>query len=152
MIAEQKNTRAQVVTAGLTETKSGKEQIAIGFQLLDGPDAGQSISKFGSLSDAALPYTTKDLRTLGWKDGQEIDTIVSAECKLTIVHEEYEGKTSAKVKWINSITSAPPKLAPARALDAMTRLSAASKALDTKAEAGPLSPEPPYNDPADLPF
>ncbi len=149
MIQEQKNTRALVVTAGLTETKAQKDQVAISFALQDGPDAGQSIGYFGSLSDAAIPYTTKNLRTLGWKDGDDLGLLAGSECRLTIAHETYEGKTSAKVKFINPLVPALTKLDPVRASSAMSRLSAAAKALDSAPVA---QAEPPPHTDADLPF
>ncbi len=149
MIQEQKNTRARAVAAAITETKAGKEQVAISFELLDGPNAGQTMGWWGSLSDAAAPYTAKALRALGWKVGA-VEVVAGTECKVTVVLEDYQGKVSPRIKWINSLTSALEALPPERAASALSRLNAASAALDTApvAQAEP----PPHTDNDALPF
>lgn len=146
MIAEQKGTRAVVMEASIGETKNGGEQIVLVFGLEEGPNMGNPITAYRSLSDRAAPYTAKDMQTLGWQPGDDVSKALGAQCRLTIVHEEYEGKVSAKVKWINPVNFAKPAAAD-KAASAMARLAAAAKA-----NAATLPPEPPPHTDADLPF
>jgi hypothetical protein len=149
MIGEQKGTRATVLEAYLAEAKSGAEQIVLVFGLEEGPDAGLPITAYKSLSEKAAPYTAKDMGTLGWAPGDDVSKVLGAVCRLTIVHDTYDGKTSPKVKWINSVTAAAKPVSAEKASGAMARLNAAAK---TNAAASALPPEPPPHTDADLPF
>ncbi|MBM3992154.1 MAG: hypothetical protein FJ298_14260 [Planctomycetes bacterium] len=148
MIAEQKGTRATVLEASIGETKSGGEQVVLVFGLEEGPNMGNPITAYRSLSECAAPYTAKDMTTLGWMPGEDVSKVLGAVCRLTIVHEEYDGKVSAKVKWINPVNFSKPA-APDKVSGAMARLAAAAKA---NAALAPLPPEPPPHTDADLPF
>ena len=107
MISEGKVT-ARATGASIGLTLGNKEQVGIAFDLLDGPDAGQSITAYGSFSGAALPYTLEKMRTAGWRgddlaDLSSIGGPKTPDVQLVIEHEEYNGKLSAKVKFINSL-------------------------------------------------
>jgi hypothetical protein len=106
-IIEAGDYRAKAVEGKLTETKGHKAQAAVRFALLDFP--GKTITWFGFLeaSDKAFEIAMEGLRTAGWKgdDLSDMTMLVEAtapEVVLVVGHEEYEGKTSAKVKFINS--------------------------------------------------
>lgn len=106
-IIEAGDYRAKAVEGKLTETKGGKAQAAVRFALLDFP--GKAITWYGFLeaSDAAFRIAMEGLRTAGWKgddlaDMSMLTEATSPEVILVVGHEEYEGKTSAKVKFINS--------------------------------------------------
>jgi len=100
--------RAKAIEGKLTETKGHKAQAAVRFALLDFP--GKTITWFGFLeaSDKAFEIAMEGLRTAGWK-GDDLANMTmlteetSPEVVLVVGHEEYEGKTSAKVKFINSM-------------------------------------------------
>jgi hypothetical protein len=97
--------RARSVEGALGQTSKGKEQVAVKFDLLDFP--GQSITWFGFFTEATTNSTFKALRTAGWKgtDLSELSDLSNPdapEVYLVIEHETYEGKKTAKVRWVNS--------------------------------------------------
>lgn len=91
------------------ETSTGKEQAAIEFELIgDHADSGQSITAFLFFTEKTLSRTVESLRHLGWTgdDLSELPALAAdgklgQEVEIVVDHEEYEGKVSAKVKWIN---------------------------------------------------
>lgn len=92
----------------LTETKSGAEQYAVELEVTS-PDealAGQHLTWFGGFSsDKATEITVKALRVLGWT-GDDLDAVALATDKdvsITVEHEEYQGKTQVRVRWINPL-------------------------------------------------
>lgn len=101
--------RAKATTTGFTKTKKDKPQFAIEFELLDGDDAGKHITWFGGFEGKGFEYSTKAMRACGW-DGETDPEEASfqKEVILVIEHEEYEGKTNARVKYINSLDDAGP--------------------------------------------
>lgn len=94
-------------------TSTGKEQVAVEFEILpfaDGPGefAGQSITAFMFFTEKTLARTVESLRHCGWvgDDLAELPALaadgkLSQEVEIVVDHEEYEGKVSAKVKWVN---------------------------------------------------
>jgi hypothetical protein len=97
--------RAHAIEAALGETDTGKEQIAVRFKLLD--VEGQEITWYGYFTDKTQETTFRALRTAGWK-GQDLMDLsdlcnpqTAPEVFLVVEHETYEGKTSAKVRWVN---------------------------------------------------
>ena len=75
-------------------------------------EAGQHITYYGYLSAGALPYTMEALEVLGWDakaSGGRIDALngsmllVGAECQIEVEEEEFDGKKTLKVKWVNEI-------------------------------------------------
>lgn len=99
--------RARAVEWGIGEAGTGTMQVGVVFELLDFEPV-EYITWYGFLSDRALEYTLKDLRTLGWQgaDITELDNngggLDQREVQITVVHEEYNGQIKAKVRWINS--------------------------------------------------
>lgn len=97
--------RARAVEGALGTTSKGKEQVAVKFDLLDFP--GQTITWFGYFTDATTNSTIRALRTAGWKgtdlsDLTDLSNPETPEVWLVIEHDTYEGKTTAKVRWVNS--------------------------------------------------
>lgn len=107
MISEGK-VKARAVEADLGTTNNGKEQIAVCFRILEGPDDGQHITWYGYFSDAAQQRTLESMRHCGW-EGDDIAAINpqnmcgldANEVQLVIEHDTYNGKTAAKVQWVN---------------------------------------------------
>ena len=147
--------------------KSGNEQIGVQFDLLDQP--GESITWFGSFAPKALEFTLKALRACGWQgaDLAELDCNMGGleqnEVVLVVEHEEYQGKTSARVRWVNAAGG----VGMANPLDQgglksfAARMRAQIIALDpTSAKAKPppkaapprRAPEPPPHEDGDQPF
>lgn len=84
------------------KSKSDKTQIVIVFQILDGPQTGQYITWYGYFSGKAAKITMKALRTCGWKGDDLAELgVLNQRVSIVVEHEEYEGKTHAKVQWIN---------------------------------------------------
>lgn len=95
---------AEVVAAALTVAQgTGTEQVAVQFRFMEGADEGSTITEYLALSDAALPYTVEKLRTCGWTgdDISVLDMLVGTRVRLKVVHEDYQGKTRARVRFIN---------------------------------------------------
>ncbi len=93
--------KAKAVDWALGETKAGKPQIAVTFQLTG--EGAPRITYYGSFSDAAYEYTVQRLRVCGWTgdDLTQLDSIGTHEVELVIKADTYEGKTRAKVQFIN---------------------------------------------------
>lgn len=95
--------QAKTIQRVLTETKDGKGQVAIEFELTQEGFTGRRITYFGSFSsDKAFEITAKALRTTGWA-GIDLSDLSGplADVSLDIGQEEYEGVTRTKVKWVN---------------------------------------------------
>lgn len=97
--------RARALEGALGTTSKGKEQVVVKFDLLDFP--GQTIAWFGYFTDATTSSTFRALRTAGWlgqdlSDLSDLSNPENPEVWLVIEHDTYEGKTSAKVRWVNS--------------------------------------------------
>ena len=84
---------------------------AVCFEILSGPQAGQKISSFLYFSSSAgksgktvAERSIESLRACGFT-GDDIDKFSDQapdiECQIVVEHETYQGKTVAKVKWIN---------------------------------------------------
>lgn len=97
--------RAHAIEAALGETDTGKEQVAVRFSLLDHENT--EITWYGYFTEKTAPVTLKALRTAGWRGTDLMDLSdlcnpdSTPEVFLVVEHEEYEGKTSAKVRWVN---------------------------------------------------
>lgn len=81
-------------------------QIGISLTVTEGPYKGRRLTWYATFSDAAAEWTIKGLRALGMKGDdaeRDIDTIYTSEAAATAVvaNETYQGKTRAKVKFIN---------------------------------------------------
>ncbi|HEX5659819.1 MAG TPA: hypothetical protein VFX59_21640 [Polyangiales bacterium] len=88
--------------------KSGNEQIAILFQITEGPHTGKHIQAYLSFAGGALDRTLESLRHCGWDSDSlaELDTLSNNEIELVIADEEYttdqgEVKVTSKVSWVN---------------------------------------------------
>ena len=92
----------RAIGAALGFTKGEKPQVAVELEVTEGEDAGQRITWFGYFSEKTEGRTLESLRTLGWQ-GDDLDDLSTAtgDCMFVVEQEEWEGKVSAKVKWIN---------------------------------------------------
>jgi hypothetical protein len=99
----QEKKRARAINAAVGKASTGTHQIAIEFEFLD---EGGGITYYGPLTDAAFEYTMKAIRTAGF-EGDDLSDLSSLtneppEVVLVIGPEEYQGKITRKVKFINS--------------------------------------------------
>lgn len=98
--------RARAVEGALGETKSGKEQVAVRFTLLDPGLPQSNITWYGYFTDKTTETTFRALRTAGWKGSDLSDLSDLAgetpEVDLVVEHEEgQDGVTRARVRWVN---------------------------------------------------
>jgi hypothetical protein len=104
MYENQEKKRARAINAAVGRAGTGTHQIAIEFEYLD--EQG-GITYYGPLSDAAFPYTMKAIRAAGF-EGDDLSDLSSLtnettpEVVLVIAPDTYNGKTTLKVKFINS--------------------------------------------------
>lgn len=94
--------RARARTAAMGMTGTGKEQVAVLFDLLD--HQGQSITWYGYWTEAAIDRTVESLRNCGWRgaDVSDFTGIDANEVFIVIEHEDdLNGVPRARVKWVN---------------------------------------------------
>lgn len=98
----------QTVAAKAVEwdfTTSGEkktENVVVTLEIQDGPDKGQKITWRGYLTEGTWERTVQSLRYMGWT-GDDLANISALPTAVDIVidHETYNGKTRAKVQWVN---------------------------------------------------
>lgn len=97
--------KARGMDAALSTTKSGREQVGVRFELVDHP--GETIIWYGYFTDGTFERTIKSLRACGWRgdDLSDLSGIGAMEVQIVVEHEEYNGKTRAKVRWVNGAGS-----------------------------------------------
>ena len=109
--------QARVIDYGLTETKAGDPQVRVKFKLVGD---GSEITWFGSLKEGKASEITIDSLLVCGLHGTDLlileggsgsgalneEKIVS----IVVEDEEYNGKTTTKVKWINSLDGGAKKL------------------------------------------
>lgn len=88
---------------GKSKTKQ-TPQVAVTFEVLRGPDAGQRISWMGYFTDNTTDRTLDALRICGFT-GEDLDKFCDQrptnEVQIVVENEEFEGKVRAKVAWVN---------------------------------------------------
>lgn len=98
----------QAIELGFTST--GKEQAKVKLMISDreDPDHAKWINAFLYFTPNATARALESLRAMGWTgtDITEIEHLaaigeLSKEVEIVVAHEEWKGKTSAKVKYIN---------------------------------------------------
>lgn len=105
MIAEGRHP-AKVIALAFGAAKTGTEQIALQFEILDGRDRGSTISWYGALTEKAWEWTLKALAACGWPPGVQLDGLgvshLQSLVSLVIEHESgQDDKLRARVRWIN---------------------------------------------------
>jgi hypothetical protein len=87
--------------------EKGTPQVAVVFEILRGPDAGQKVTWMGYFTDKSTERTLKALRICGFT-GDDLDTFADQrptnEVQLILENETYDGKTRVKVAWVNDPT------------------------------------------------
>lgn len=102
---------AVVMATALQKSKSGTESVAIQFQatrnLSSGDECDKKFVGYLYLSSRAVENAIKTLRDVfGYTEKSfyplnRAETLEGKDCEITVVHEEYNGKISPKVQWIN---------------------------------------------------
>lgn len=136
--------KARAKEWGLGMSTSGKEQIAILFELTAGEQAGHTYTWFGYFTEGAVDRTLDSLRYCGWQGDNiaELDGLDANEVDIVLDEEEYEGKMRTKVKWVNR----PARLALKEQMNAAQMASFAArlrgKAVAHKQKFGNQAPAP----------
>lgn len=137
--------RARATEAALGFTATGKEQVAIAFEILDGEFTGQTITWYGYFSELAAKRTMESLRLCGWKtdDVSNLDGVTTNEVEIVVAEEEYNGQTVTKVKWINAPSAG---IAMKNRMDAGSAASFAQRmkamAVQSRMNGGAVTPAP----------
>jgi len=98
--------RARATEWVLGMSSTGKEQIAVMFELVGGVHDGKHITWFGYFTDQTVDRTLESMRHCGWDSDSiaELDSLGANEVDLVIEDETYEGKTRSRVKWVNRVS------------------------------------------------
>lgn len=91
-------------------SKTGTPSITIDYEVLeDGPCKGQVITGYHYLTEATMDRTLNALSEAFEFKGEftrlrkEPELIAGKQCRIVTKEEEFEGKTSIKVQWLNSV-------------------------------------------------
>jgi hypothetical protein len=108
MIAAGKYEAIAIQSSQVTQNeKSGKEEIRVLFQLDPAEDGkgGETITWYGYFTEKTAERTLESLRYMGWAgdDVTDIQGLDKNKVQLVIEHDEYQGKTKAKVAWVNRL-------------------------------------------------
>lgn len=164
--------KARATEGGLGLTKGGREQVAVAMSIVDGDQAGNSLTWFGHFTPDTTSRTLESLRHLGWKsdDLSDLDGILDNEVEIVVEHDVYNGKTSAKIAWVNRLGTGlalKERLDPAAAKAFAARMRGEVVAHNAKAKAaGGATPKhqersaaprngqqrPPFDSDDDVPF
>jgi hypothetical protein len=92
----------------LGEAKTGNEELSVDMTIKSGECAGQSITARLYFTEKTFDRSIESMRYMGWKgdDLSNIQGLDSNDVEIVVEHEEYEGQTRARVKWINRIGGA----------------------------------------------
>lgn len=95
--------RARAVEWDLGFTSTGKEQVMIRFEVFHDDEPSDHINYYGFFTEKTAKRTMETLRLLGWEgdDPTKLEGLDANEVDLVIEPEEYEGKWTSKVKWVN---------------------------------------------------
>lgn len=95
--------RARAVEGALGETKTGKPQVAVRFELLD--LAGEQITWHGYFTEKTTDTTLRALRTCGWRGDMldDLSGIESNEVSLVLeIQPDDQGQPRPQVRWVNA--------------------------------------------------
>jgi len=124
---EPQTVKARAVEAALGMTSKGGEQIAISFQLLEGPNEGSRVTWYGFFTEKTLARTFETLEHCGWEgdDLSNLDGIERNDVYLVIEHEQdQDGQPRARVRWVNAVggIAMQHRMAPAQATSFAQRM------------------------------
>jgi hypothetical protein len=85
--------------------KSGNDQAVVVFEILEGTFQGETIRWYAVLTEKTQKFVIPGLTLCGWSgeigdDGKTMLGITDNEVEIEVIHEEYQGKTIAKVRGV----------------------------------------------------
>ena len=104
--------RARAEGAYVGETSNGNEQLIIPFDLTQPGHEGEHLTWYAVLkTEKQLARAIESLKYCGWTGANILDLsgIDGNEVELDIQPDEYKGKTSLKIKWVNPLGGGGPK-------------------------------------------
>lgn len=89
-------------------TQNDKDYVAVDFEITGPQHVGETIGWRGYFStEGAVKRTLESLKFAGWSGQQDtlesLPGLGNCEVELVINHETYEGKTHARVQWVNNL-------------------------------------------------
>lgn len=104
--------RAYAKGAKFDKTKAkGTDYVAVEFEIMEGPHKGETITWYGYFTEATQGRTVESLQHAGCTfpgdDVTDLEGLGTTEVQIVVNHEEYQGKTSARVQWVNSMSVGP---------------------------------------------
>lgn len=146
--------RARAIEGAWGHTQTGTEQVAVLFEL----ETGKRLTWYGFMTDKTSERTMNALITCGVTDLLTLEGLTSNEVDLVVEHDTYNGKTTAKVVWVNPLGSGGVALKDK--VEGSERAAMLAKHqgnfLKLKKAAGvatgPAQPPPAPNDNDDIPF
>ena len=92
----------KIVAAEMKSSQGGNDMIVVTFEVTKGSDKGARVFENYPLQDNALWKLKGLLQAIGMKcDGKvqlDLDKLVGKVCLIEVIHEDFEGKTRAKVQ------------------------------------------------------
>lgn len=84
-------------------SSGGTPRVSVEFSVTEGPEAGSTIWWDGWLTDKAQERTCESLMHCGWTgaDFETLPGLGTQDVELVCEEEEYQGKKTVKVKWVN---------------------------------------------------
>jgi len=97
---------ARCVAIGIETTMKGDDYISADFEVVDGNGEAYTVEWRGWLTEKTERKTMEALRLLGWQGDDIYNDLAAEGClrnkvQLDVRHEEYKGKTTARVAFIN---------------------------------------------------
>jgi hypothetical protein len=120
---------ARAVNAVLGVANTGTEQVGIEYEFTDGPNKGKRITHYAYFTDKTMDRSVETLRLSGF-EGDDLTDVSSLSApttpvvQLVLEHEEHNGVSQIRVKWVNRLGGAAVKQAmePDQARDFANRM------------------------------
>lgn len=96
--------KARAREAELGYASTGTEQVAVLFEIVEGPYLGERITWYGYFTEGTFDRTVEGLRNAGWtgNDLSDLSSLGSRDCFIVVEWDTYNGERSLKVRWVNS--------------------------------------------------
>lgn len=157
--------RAKAKEWQLGESENGKPFVGVLFEVLTADAQEKHLTWRGFFTEATTERTIESLRYMGF-EGDDLEQLVGLdrnEVDLVVEDEEYDGKTYARVQWVNraaalrvkqALTGDKAKSFAASMKAAFRTHDAANgkRASSAKSPTADKRPEPPPLSDADIPF
>lgn len=98
---------------GVETTMKGDDYISVDFEVATMDEDIFKVEWRGWLTDKTMERTLKSLRLMGWEGDDiygDLSTAKRNKVQIDVRHEEYKGKTTARVAFINELNPDPVAL------------------------------------------